>query len=284
MGFSPGAPYVTGGHDQGADIAVVTKAKARWLRMDCFDNGNATVDAGVRAAVAAGLNVLLIINNQSAYSAGSTAYAACCTTVVKRYAPMGVHAFELVNEPNGGNPARLTTAQYVALLPSAIAAVRAADPSATILAGALAPCHEPTDPTPGVGFVAYGKAIIDSGAKYDVFSCHPYAFPNLPVSQPDKTWQSFSKMQTLHDYAAAKRDSRPFWATEFGVNLGGSCTEAMQAASFSEVATFMKANAWLELVFWFCIRDGAAGMDHFGAVRADATERPVLTAMTSALA
>jgi hypothetical protein len=73
-------------------------------------------------------------------------FAAFAAAAVRRYAPLGVHAWEIWNEPNtlqfwrpGPDPAR-----YASLLRAAAAAIRGADPAAAVISGGLAAV--PTSP------------------------------------------------------------------------------------------------------------------------------------------
>lgn len=277
LGFSPGAPMVLAGHDVGADLGVVKTSGVGWLRLDCFDSGNAILDGVVKASVAAGIQVLMIINAN--YTGTPSAYASTCSLVTKRYAALGVHAFELVNEPNLGPKISLTA--YLALLGPAISAVRAADPTAKILAGCLSPAgNSVTDPNSPV---TWGKAIVDSGAKYDILSIHPYCSDGGTLPNVDAGWSTWTRMKTLHDYMASKGDTRPIWATEFGGPIDSThWTEAQQVSGFQQAAAFMLVNPWLEKLFWFCIRDGANGFGSYGVVRGDGVARPVLAAMVAA--
>src|SRR5437588_116960 len=64
-------------------------------------------------------------------------YAIFAAAAVRHYAPMGVHTWEIWNEPNipeFWSPAA-NVVQYAAMLKQADVAIKAADPTATVLTG-----------------------------------------------------------------------------------------------------------------------------------------------------
>ena len=133
---------------------------ANWIRFD-FDwayiqaDGPtsynwAANDAAVASAQARGIKVLGIIAYvpQWALPSGCTDsyrcapknasdFAAFAAKVAARYAPMGVHTWEIWNEPNLSG--KFTAPTYTALLQATYTAIKQVDPTAFILNGGLGP-------------------------------------------------------------------------------------------------------------------------------------------------
>src|SRR5207247_681635 len=131
-----------------------------WVRADFFwpaieyQRGQfawGATDTFVRAAVARGLRVLAMPDYTPAWArSGPTDkyppndpndYAAFVQAAAQRYAPMGVHAWEIWNEPNNAMfwAPRADPGAYTALLELAGSAIKRADASATVVSGGLSP-------------------------------------------------------------------------------------------------------------------------------------------------
>jgi hypothetical protein len=134
--------------------------------------------------------------------------------------------WEIFNEPDGdvfflpggkvvaGNYDTVEStlaAAYVPLVQAAYKAMKAADPSCTVIAGVLG--SQPIN----TKFTNYCYANGMAG-NYDAFSFHPYH--NYPTPYPDSTYNPIDYFGPLIDALQATRaaasDKTPLWITEFG--------------------------------------------------------------------
>jgi large repetitive protein len=167
-------------------------------------------------------------------------FAAYARAVVARYKDR-VKVWEVWNEPNLATfwkPAPNAGA-YAALLKSAYAAIKAEDPSATVLVGGLAAADLP-----------YIKGLHSSGAwaAFDGLAIHTYV-AGQPESSMIPTW-----LDNTRAYVASKGD-KPIWITELGWSTyagSGSgyigVTESQQA-EYTARAYLMAARAGVAGVF-----------------------------------
>lgn len=286
---------------------------AQWIRFD-FDwaeiqsDGITTYnwsknDAAVKAANARGIKVLGVvsytpqwqlpsgcINKYGCPPNNSTDYAQFAATVAKRYAPMGVHYWEIWNEPNGK---AFTAAAYTSLLKSAYTAIKQVDPTAFILAGGSngeltrGKKISPTD---------FLTGIYQNGGKgyFDALAYHPYCFSgqfNCPTAYAD--WSGWSQMQdtnpSLRSIMIANGDQdKKIWATEFGAPTGGSkqaVSEAQQAQMVTDAYTLFASYSWAGPLFWHTYRDPCSRAKNiecfFGLVRNDYSHKPAYAAYQS---
>lgn len=229
----------------------------------------ATLDAAVKDAVAHGLGVLLTTYSAPRWAEGPErpsgeprgtwrpnpeALGAFATALATRYdgrypdpAVSGsvlprVSDFEVWNEPNldtylspqweGGTS--VGAALYRPLANSFYASVKAVQPTATVIAGSLAPFGDPPGGhrTPPVLFLrdllcleggVLRKIACPERAHFDALSDHPIAVgaPNESATSPlDASTPDLGRLtQVLHKAEAAKtvlpREQRPLWVTEF---------------------------------------------------------------------
>ena len=93
----------------------------------------------MRRTRAAGFDVLGVVYGPRE----PEAYADWIEQVVRRFAPMGVHHYEIWKEPNltvywqTADDPEQATSEYMALVRAAYPRVKAADPESTVLVGAL---------------------------------------------------------------------------------------------------------------------------------------------------
>lgn len=283
-------------------------------------------DRVVAAAEARGLSVLPVLTATPpwARSPGCTEpacgphdaarFAAFAAAAAQRYAPRGVHDWELWNEPN------LTTfwapaadpAGYAATVKAGAAALHHADPHAFVVLGGLAPTdsgHGDLAPT------AFLAEVAQQGATrvVDAVGYHPYCYPYLPSAstsfgtaweQIDRTKESLRSVLTQ-----AGTPRLPIWLTEFGAPTGGPgaasdgspgdigpgtthVTEARQAEIAADGVRTAAADPGIGALIWYTDRDnpaatgaGAGGSteDWYGLRRADGSAKPALAALRSAI-
>ena len=96
--------------------------------------------------------------------ADPAAFARFAAQAARRYAPLGVHHWEIWNEPNLAAfwMPRADPAAYARLLVDAAAAIRAADPRAVVILGGLAPGADDGGNRSPLGFL---RDVYAAGAK-----------------------------------------------------------------------------------------------------------------------
>lgn len=278
-----------------AFLADVAELGARYVRLDVTwafiepTAGNRTwgfYDAVMDDIKASGLEpIMLIAYGNTAYGSPSNMapppdhgdYAAFAGAVAARYSQprWGFHVYQAWNEPNlasfwGGPP---NAAAYVNLLAEASAAIRAADPAATVLTAGIAPA----------GVTAYVSAMYAAGARphFDGLAIHPYIGEGA-----DSMWDVRGVMNANGD------TGKLVWATEFGWSTwptpGNS--EALQASRFTQAAGWWRdpqqgpTGAFVA----YTHRDTgavASNPEHwFGLLRPDGTRKPAWTAFRDLVA
>jgi hypothetical protein len=207
---------------------------------------------------------------------------------------MGLHAWEIWNEPNTAQfyrPAPNAT-HYAALLRAVSPAIKAADPSATIVTGGLAPAAEVNDGAGRATKVApldFLSQLYAAGARssFDAVGWHPYTFPRLPgtANDLDAWFQLYGTATNLRSIMEANGDgAKKVWATEFGAHTdpqgAGYVTEARQAAILDQGISLWQSLSWAGPMFVYRYQDtGTDQSDReqfFGLVRADGTPKPAL--------
>lgn len=300
------------------DMGLIDSSGAGWLRID-FSWANiqrngptsydwAPFDRLVTAARSRGLEVLGVIGYTPAWARpSSTADASTppanpadfgkfAGEVAAHYGPMGVHAYEIWNEPNlAGNwkPAA-DPAQYTQLLRAAYTAIKGADSSATVVSGGLSPATDngrDRDPR------SFLQGMYASGAKghFDAVGHHPYCFPAAPGdAQSWSAWyQMYGTQNSLRSQMEANGDGgKKIWATEFGAPTNGPSgsyvSETTQAQQVSRAAELFRSYAWAGPLFVWSSRDNGTdtgtNYNFFGLLRHDFSAKPSLSAFQAAAA
>src|SRR5262249_16953859 len=120
-------------------------------------------------------------------------YARFVKVAVRRYSALGVHAYEIWNEPNiaefwGPRP---EPARYAQLLRRAYSAVKAGDPSATVVSGGLAPygSYGQRD-AQHVNPLSFLEGMYANGARgsFDALGWHPSNYPYGLRFAPWSAW------------------------------------------------------------------------------------------------
>lgn len=215
-------------------------------------------------------------------------YASFVTRAVQRYAPQGVHVWEVWNEPNIVNfwHPQPDPAGYATLLRSAYSAIHAADPSAVVLTGGTAPTGATLDSmgSDGKGYSPYRwlRLLYEGGNRpyFDAVATHPYAsFPN----SPNVEWGNTMQMDDIHGLMAANGDdAKKLWGTEAGYPTGtasGAVSEATQATFIEDyLEVWRDFGAFTGPLFVYQMRDrgtnASSREDNFGLVHNDWTEKP----------
>jgi hypothetical protein len=274
--------------DQARELDGMVAMGAKWLRFDIpwtvVEQTRGVYDwkvedTVVSAARARGLNVLLMIGYTPAWARSSECpaddkcepanvadYARFAEATVRHYAPMGVSAYELWNEPNLGGvfwKPKANPVKYVSMVRAAYPLMKAVDPSATILVGSMAPA-----PDDGVNMSStqFLKAAYAAGlhGTFDALSNHPYYGPmNIATF---KDWSAWMQMTMNTRYGPALRDQmvangdgdKKIWATESNMRIDqntcvdGSCaTPQRQAELLTQAYTAWRSYPWAGVMFTY---------------------------------
>ena len=301
----------------GRDLDGIAGTRTRWVRVDInwaqIQGGGpssyywAAVDRVVQGATARGIKVLGTIlytpawarpsGTSASYGPDPSQYAAFAATAARHYAAMGVHAYEIWNEPN--NVAFWTPkpdpAAYTRMLKAAYAAIKGADAQATVVTGGTAP--EPSDGTQ-VAPVDFLRGIYANGGggSFDAVGHHPYCFP--AYAGDPQSWSAWYQMYgtspSLRSVMVANGDgAKKIWATEFGAPTNGPSgsqyvSEATQAQMLTGAYQLYSTYDWGGPLFFYQGRDQGTSTNSnenfFGFLRADFSAKPSYTAYQQAVA
>jgi hypothetical protein len=292
----------------GRDLDSLSAARSRWIR---FDINWAQVQAGgptsynwvaldrvVTGATSRGMKVLggILYTPSWARPAGTSAtygpdpaqYAAFAEAAVQHFSALGVHAYEVWNEPNAGfwTP-KPNVAAYTSLLKAAYPAIKRADPSAVVVTGGTSPA--PSDGTT-VSPVDWLKGIYANGGKgfFDAVGHHPYCAPAYPGDAKD--WSAWYQMigapTSLRTVMSDNGDAdKQIWATEYGVPTNGPSgsyvSESVQTDMLKRAWSVWRSYSWAGPLMWYAGRDQGTSTDtrenFYGLLRYDFSPKPAYT-------
>lgn len=159
---------------------------------------------------------------QTAPPQSPTTYSEFAHAFASRYSDT-IDYYQIWDEPNLDDNWGLLDPKptdYVALLSEAYAAIHNADPSATVIAAALAPTTETSGQN--ISDIRYLEAMYQRGAKdvMDVVSGKPYGFSESPLERTvDESILNFSRIIALREVMVANDDgTTPLWASHWGWN------------------------------------------------------------------
>jgi hypothetical protein len=236
-------------------------------------------------------------------------FASFASQAVARYAPMGIHTWEIWNEPN------LYTfwqpvpdpAEYVMLLRATAPAMRAADPTVNLISGGLAPASTTRITRAPVDYLA--SFCEDGGGRLvDAIGYHPFSFP-APPSYP-ASWNAWDQIAGAGRNVEGVLSScgvptTKLWLTEYGAPTGGPgiaataanyqtatsedhVSEEFQATMATEAVQLSQSSSSIAALFWYSYKDLGTDQrnreDFFGLLRADGTAKPAYTAFRNAVA
>jgi len=294
-------------------------ANAGWVRIDInwavIQSGGrasynwAPFDNVVKAATTRGIRVLAGILYTPAWARPSgtgantppttlSDYSTFVSAAVAHYAPMGVHAYEIWNEPNivnfwapGPEPAR-----YAQMLKLAYLVTKDIDPSATVVSAGLSPygSYGQSD-AQHMNPISFLEQMYNNGASgsFDAVGWHPY---NFPYGLGYAVWSGWSQMSqttpSARSVMAARGDgAKQIWATEFGGPTGSTSrdmTETAQAQLVSDSYAQLKAWAWAGPAFLYSYHDNGSNTSdieqNFGVLRYDWSPKPSYAAYQAAAA
>jgi hypothetical protein len=248
----------------------------------------------INAANARGMGVLAVITTTPGWAnspnapgvygapASAAAYGQFAGLAAQRYAGK-VSAYEIWNEPNaapyyGPQP---DPAGYTKLLQAAYPAIKAADPSATVVGGVVGSTVTYENYT--LNPVTFVDEMYQNGVQgyFDALSFHPYQYttpfsqgaynPNNPIVQ----------LADIHDLMVGNGDSgKLIWATEYG-EPSSVAGDAQQAAYLQDMLTTWRTIGYTGPAFVYTLQDtpaagtdGATPEDALGLIRSDGTWKP----------
>ncbi len=219
-------------------------------------------------------------------------YANALATLVDRYGSR-VEAWEIWSEPNSraAYRTRRTVRSYVKLTKVANRKVKAADPQATVVAGALMWAD--------FGFT---ERLYRAGIKghFDAFSIHPYSDDRSPLDEGHPDWirGSFVRgVPAVRKTMVKQGDAKPLWLTEFGwstADVRGSSgwlngvNESTQAAFTVDALDQISRWKYVDVAIYFKLIDTSSNpsdtVANFGLLRHDGTPKPAYHAFKAAAA
>jgi hypothetical protein len=257
------------------------------------------LDAAVRALGSRGIGVLAIIDYAPSWANGgngqmypptnATDFATYAAFLVRHFAPMGVHTWEIWNEPNlkvywatGADPGR-----YTQLLKAAYLAIKAADSSAIVITGGLAPAASSGGDLTPMDFLT---GIYANGGRgfFDAVADHPYTYPAMP---DDKSGGAYwwDAMNDLRAIMTAHGDAdKSIWMTEYGAPTNGPAparfvSESNQAVMLTKAYTMSANYEWAGPLFWYALHDAGTSTttveNFFGILRFNGSRKPAYSAL-----
>jgi hypothetical protein len=217
--------------------------------------------------------------------ADPTQYADYMAALVRHYAPRGIHAWEIWNEPNISafwQPAP-DAAEYTELLKQAYLSIKREDPEATVVSGGLSPSANTVGRVEQRDFL---EEMYASGAGdyFDALGYHPFSYPVLPS---DVLWWSAWSIMSDVDYSirsimlAHGDGDKKIWATEYGAPSAGprdDVDEARQALAIRDAIDETANKPWLATLFFFeykDLSDDPSNLNNFfGLIRYDGSRKP----------
>ena len=219
-------------------------------------------------------------------------FADYAAAFAERYAG-SVDRLIIWNEPNlsfewGYQP--VDPARYVRLLEASYAPIKQANPSAVVLAGALAPTLERKGSSAGLNELDFLQAMYDLGAGeyFDALAIHSYGFQEPPEAEPAPDRLNFRRSELLRDIMLENDDGhKPVTITESGWNDHARWTQAVRPSQRSAytVRAFQYAEQkwqWLENLCIWALRypaDVYSYPDNFTLVTSGFVEKPIYFAL-----
>ncbi|MBU1130004.1 hypothetical protein KKE45_01640 [Patescibacteria group bacterium] len=226
--------------------------------------------------------------------------------VTARYAPQGIHHWEIWNEPNyhGFWKPAPNVSSYVAILKSAYTNIKKVDPSAFILSGGLASAGDEDNNIAPITFI---RALykLNTTKDFDAVAIHPYTYPALP-SYP-ASWNSWQQIDSIRQLMIDHGDgNKPLWITEYGAPTSGSGNshDITQLDNFAWGSDYMTENAQEMMItdvlslfsqikgptgpfFWYSLHDNGTSKDtpenFFGLLRNDWSKKPAYDTFRNAI-
>lgn len=303
------------------EVGLIRRAGVRWIRATVDLSGAEYqragklnepylkgIDAAIRIARAAKLNVLLGFDRTPYWASADPRkyrdrsgglhwnhywaykrpqdFARIAAALVRRYEPMGVHAYEIWSEPNWPDfwPSGVNAVAYTQLIKLAHHAIKRVDRRAVVVMGGLS----------NFGVYQYLQAMYRAGARglYDVANFHLY--PNGDPAQCElgadhrPRVHSLCLLSGIRSEMLANRDRAPAWVTELGwstCSYPPCVTPGQQARYLTGAVRLLEEHpyAWIKKAFVYQMRDvaGPYWRDRLGLVSQGFAPKPAYHALTS---
>jgi len=260
-------------------------------------------DMAADAAAARGLKVLADVAYTPDWARGSgtvstnpptrmSDYADFMKAAAAHYAPRGVHAWEIWNEPNitAMWKPKPSIPLYTSMLKVAYPAVKASDSSATVVTGGFSPGYDATDGSQYLP-LTFLKGIYANGGKayFDAVGHHPENFPYSVTKYA--TWNAFLQSKDLYAYMSSMGDgSKTVWGTEFGYPTGTNAKAVSPSAQGDLIAEGLevwKSYSFHGPIFLFSLQDESSDPSttygNMGLTYYDGSLKPGYTRVMQAL-
>lgn len=282
------------------EFDLMAAMRVTWVRAD-FDWSAIEVNRGefdwaypdkvVKEASARRMNVLPILSHTPGWArhAGTNSstppvhvsdFADFARAAAVRYAPLGLHTWEIWNEPNISyfwQPLPDAN-RYGELFRATASAVRAVDPSATLLTGGLTRGADTADGS-RISQTKYVEQLYANGTAQvaDAIAVHPYSFPSLPLGATAEVVGGIDDVPSLHRVMERHGDGgKKIWITEFGAPTGtapDALSDNDQALTIMQASKLVERWSWAGPLLYFELRDRGTkpgvDEDNFGVVRRD---------------
>jgi polysaccharide biosynthesis protein PslG len=245
---------------------------------------------------------------QKCAPADPNAFATFAAAAATRYAPQGIHTWEIWNEPNivtFWQPAPNVT-QYVNLLGATSKAIKAVDPQSFIVSGGLAPSATSGGNIAPLDFLSQ---LANQGgiSMVDAIGDHAYSYPVPPGYNVN--WNPWRQMASTSPsiesiLAAHGAANKKIWITEYGAPTNGPgalatttnynlkanpdhVNEALQAQMANDSVRLARSLSYVGALYWYSYKDlGTAKSDRenfFGLRRFDGSAKPAWQSLQSAI-
>ena len=197
------------------------------------------------------------------------------------------------NEPNLSYEwgYRVTEPQdYVALLKVVYPAVKNANPTMQVLAGALAPTIEPAGSPWGLNDLLYLQGMYDAGAAdyFDGLAVHSYGLTFPPEAEPGEDLLNFRRVELLREIMVENEDAdKQMYITETGWNDHPRWTRGVrpgQRIQYTLAALAYAEENWpyVEMMGLWAFRFPAplkSYMDYYTLVTPEFIKKPIYEAL-----
>lgn len=215
------------------------------------------------------------------------AYGRATAFLAARYGDK-VAGWELWNEPNHADffKADDQALRYAELVKATYPLIKAADPSAVVVAGAVSESD-----------LAFINRLFDLGisGSFDAFSIHPYSHDRSPLETgPDVRTSFIRGVPAVRAVMLLRGNSKPVWLTESGWSTSSvrsepwlsGVSEADQARYLEEQYDQIRSWDYVAVNIWFNLQDTSSDpadlVGNYGLLRPDGSEKPAYAAFRRA--
>ncbi|MFC6129077.1 cellulase family glycosylhydrolase [Mycolicibacterium llatzerense] len=264
------------------------------------------------AARAHNMGVLAVVSHTPLWAAPSgtipgagapdpAVYADFVKQVATRYGDV-ISAYEVWNEPNSFTFFQpMDPVKYTAILKAVYTTLKGgdgtvgADPTSTVIAGALAPLQDFFGATASPQ--TFLAAMYAAGAKgfFDAISVHPYEFNQVLKFSQGGALNPFSALYQVQQMRAIMVQNgdgqKLIWATEYGfqtvldqLGVVDPTSNQKQADFIQDFITTWRALTYTGPLFIYTTRDGVPGTDTgYGIFQADWTAKLAVKVISDAI-